>query len=131
MTEKEEKKKKPDAPESSQRMQIVLPPRFFWRAFLVLAGITLFFLLVWNINWFWRNFLALTSMLTPFIVGAGLAFVIKIPMNSIERQLIRFDWLKERRGITRVFSIILSLLFVIFFLVVYSSSRFSRPNSII
>ncbi len=117
MTEKEEKKKKPDAPESSQRMQIVLPPRFFWRAFLVLAGITLFFLLVWNINWFWRNFLALISMLTPFIVGAGLAFVIKIPMNSIERQLIRFDWLKERRGITRVFSIILSLLFVIFFLV--------------
>lgn len=111
-----EKNKKPDL-KTPQCVQVQLPPKFFWRLFLVLAALTLFFLLIWNIDWFWRNFLALLGMLTPFIVGAALAFVIKIPMNTIERQLIKNDWLCKRRGVTRVLSITLSLFFVIIFIV--------------
>ncbi|NLC41146.1 MAG: AI-2E family transporter [Clostridiaceae bacterium] len=115
MTDKDDKNKKLDA-DSPQRMQLLLPPKFFWRIFLVLAALTLFFLFIWNISWFWKNLLALLSMLTPFIVGAALAFVIKIPMNAIERQLKRIACLQERRGLRRVFSIILSLLFVTVFI---------------
>ncbi|NLC40790.1 MAG: AI-2E family transporter, partial [Clostridiaceae bacterium] len=114
MTDKDDKNKKLDA-DYPQRMQLLLPPKFFWRIFLLLAALVLFFLFIWNISWFWKNLLALLSMLTPFIVGAALAFVIKIPMNAIERQLKRIAWLLERRGLRRVFSIILSLLFVTVF----------------
>lgn len=115
MTDKDDKNNKPDL-DSPQRMQLLLPPKIFWRIFLLLAGLTLFFLFIWNISWFWKNLLALLGMLTPFIVGAALAFVIKIPMNSIERQLDRISWLQKRRGLSRVFSIILSLLFVTVFI---------------
>ena len=117
MPDKEENQKKTQQRKSLDQVQLVLPPRFFWRTFLLLAALVIFFLLIWNIDWFWRNLLALLGMLTPFIVGAALAFVIKIPMNEIERMLRRNDWLRPRRGITRVFSILLSLLFVTVFFV--------------
>lgn len=55
---------------------------------------------------FWR---AVSNMLSPFVIGAAIAFIMNVPMRAIERKLtfVRSD------GLRRTFGIVLTLLCVV------------------
>lgn len=55
---------------------------------------------------FWR---AVSNMLSPFVIGAAIAFIMNVPMRAIERKLtfVRSD------GLRRIFGIVLTLLCVV------------------
>ena len=53
------------------------------------------------------------NVLKPFIIGGAMAYVLKLPMSFIEKRLLFFMKGKGEK-LKRVFSIILSLLFVFF-----------------
>ncbi len=62
---------------------------------------------IWNLLW---EFL---GILTPFIMGAFLAFVLNIPLKRAERLLKKNKWLAEHTGITRMLSILMAYAFVL------------------
>lgn len=80
--------------------------------FLILFAIVSFYIIN-NINIVWNVILFLLSVMSPFILGGILAFILNIPMTKIEKQLNKK--IKNKR-ITRTISIILSLL--IFLLII-------------
>ena len=55
----------------------------------------------------------ITNVLKPFIIGGAMAYVLNLPMSFIEKRLLFFMKGKSEK-LKRVFSIILSLLFVFF-----------------
>jgi len=56
------------------------------------------------------------AMLSPFLVGGSIAFVLKLPMNFIEKKIFK-RWKSEKTaGLKRGVSILLSILFVILIL---------------
>ena len=55
----------------------------------------------------------ITNVLKPFIIGGAMAYVLNLPMSFIEKRLLFFMKGKGEK-LKRVFSIILSLLFVFF-----------------
>lgn len=63
-------------------------------------------------NIFWN----LISILSPFLFGAGIAFILNIPMSSFEEKLLK---LKKKRGkekinkVNRPFAILISLVIII------------------
>ena len=48
------------------------------------------------------------GVLSPFLLGAAIAFILNVPMRFFERQLSRF--LKDKKKVVRAASILLSLL---------------------
>lgn len=57
-----------------------------------------------------RNFFGfLKGVLSPFILGAGIAFIINVPMRGIENRFVRI----KRDGLRRTIALILTLLVVI------------------
>ena len=51
------------------------------------------------------------ALLTPFIVGAGIAFIINVPMNFIEEKLLRFKG--RARKLKRPLALVLTFIFLI------------------
>ncbi|WP_195270701.1 AI-2E family transporter [Eubacterium sp. 1001713B170207_170306_E7] len=94
-----------------------------------LIGIIVLALLLWaglkNIDAVWGAFLSLMGLISPFIIGAGIAFVLNIPMSLMERRLFTRERLKGKRvqklrrplSILMAFLILLGILALVVFLV--------------
>lgn len=62
-----------------------------------------------NVSTIWGGIKLIVRILTPFIFGSALAFVINVPMKNIEDTLFR----KKKNKMARPISLILTLLFII------------------
>ena len=74
-------------------------------------GLVLFALVVYfalqNISLFWDVAMRLLSILTPFLIGGGIAFVLNILVSRIE-DLLRFTPMRPR--LMRIISVVSALL---------------------
>lgn len=86
--------------------------KFMHRVFLLIAGSILFAWLILDTKRASMVFDTIWKLISPFAVGAGLAFVFNVPMRAIERQLA--DIRKEglRRGMAIVFTIFCLILVI-------------------
>ena len=86
--------------------------KFMHRVFLLIAGSILFAWLILDTKRASMVFDTIWKLISPFVVGAGLAFVFNVPMRAIERQLA--DIRKEglRGGMAIVFTIFCLILVI-------------------
>lgn len=88
--------------------------RPFMRQILLLVfGCIIIFVLVSHARTLLKLLGILLRMLTPFLAGGALAFIVNIPMRGIENGLFRRVKTKRGRGIARGVSLFLAILFVI------------------
>ena len=76
------------------------------KLFVLAAGCILFAWLVLDTARATAMFSAVWGLFSPFVVGAGIAFVFNVPMRAIERQLADI----RKAGFRRVLSIVLTIL---------------------
>ena len=76
------------------------------KLFVLIAGCILFAWLVLDTARATVMFSAIWNLISPFVVGAGIAFVFNVPMRAIERQLADL----RRPGLRRILSIVLTIL---------------------
>ena len=76
------------------------------KLFVLAAGCILFAWLVLDTARATTMFRTVWGLFSPFVVGAGIAFVFNVPMRAIERQLADI----RRAGFRRVLSIVLTIL---------------------
>ena len=76
------------------------------KLFVLAAGCILFAWLVLDTARATAMFSTVWNLISPFVVGAGIAFVFNVPMRSIERQLADI----RRAGFRRLLSIVLTIL---------------------
>ena len=76
------------------------------KLFVLAAGCILFAWLVLDTARATVMFRTVWNLISPFVVGAGIAFVFNVPMRAIERQLADI----RRAGFRRVISIVLTIL---------------------
>ena len=76
------------------------------KLFVLIAGCILFAWLVLDTARATAMFSAIWNLISPFVVGAGIAFVFNVPMRAIERQLADL----RRPGLRRILSIVLTIL---------------------
>ena len=76
------------------------------KLFVLAAGCILFAWLVLDTARATAMFSAVWGLISPFVVGAGIAFVFNVPMRAIERQLADI----RKAGFRRVISIVLTIL---------------------
>ena len=76
------------------------------KLFVLAAGCILFAWLVLDTARATTMFRTVWSLFSPFVVGAGIAFVFNVPMRAIERQLADI----RKAGFRRVLSIVLTIL---------------------
>ena len=76
------------------------------KLFVLAAGCILFAWLVLDTARATAMFTAIWNLISPFVVGAGIAFVFNVPMRAIERQLADI----RKAGFRRVLSIVLTIL---------------------
>ena len=76
------------------------------KLFVLAAGCILFAWLVLDTARATAMFSAVWNLFSPFVVGAGIAFVFNVPMRAIERQLTDI----RKAGFRRVLSILLTIL---------------------
>lgn len=76
------------------------------KLFLLVACCILFAWLVLDTARATAMFSAVWNLTSPFVVGAGIAFVFNVPMRAIERQLSDL----RRAGLRRILSIVLTIL---------------------
>ena len=76
------------------------------KLFVLAAGCILFAWLVLDTARATAMFSAVWGLISPFVVGAGIAFVFNVPMRAIERQLADI----RRAGFRRLLSIVLTIL---------------------
>ena len=76
------------------------------KLFVLIAGCILFAWLVLDTARATAMFSAIWNLISPFVVGAGIAFVFNVPMRAIERQLVDL----RRPGLRRILSIVLTIL---------------------
>ena len=79
---------------------------FIKKLFVLIAGCILFAWLVLDTARVTVMFSAIWNLISPFVVGAGIAFVFNVPMRAIERQLADL----RRPGLRRILSIVLTIL---------------------
>lgn len=79
------------------------------KIFLGVAGCILLYWLLHETERLFSVVAAVVDVLSPFIVGAALAFVLNVPMRSIESLLTRIP----NRGLRRAISLVLTLLAVL------------------
>ena len=73
-----------------------------------------FYFLLYNIPAIWKFLGYIFGILSPFIIGGCLAFVVNIPMKFIEKTLLRkFSKKSAKRGIALTVSILLVILAVV------------------
>ena len=75
------------------------------KLFLLISGCILFAWLVLDTERVSAMLSAVWNLISPFVVGAGIAFVFNVPMRAIERQLADI----HRAGLRRILSIILTI----------------------
>lgn len=82
----------------------------------VFSGIAILLAVLWimnNLNII-SNFMGqIQNVISPFLVGAAIAFILSIPVNYIEKYLKRIDYFKRHRKTLRGLAIILSLILII------------------
>ena len=76
------------------------------KLFVLAAGCILFAWLVLDTARATTMFSVVWNLISPFVVGAGIAFVFNVPMRAIERQLADI----RRAGFRRLLSIVLTIL---------------------
>ena len=76
------------------------------KLFVLAAGCILFAWLVLDTARATAMFSTVWTLISPFVVGAGIAFVFNVPMRAIERQLADI----RRAGFRRLLSIVLTIL---------------------
>ena len=76
------------------------------KLFILAAGCILFAWLVLDTARATAMFRAVWNLFSPFVVGAGIAFVFNVPMRAIERQLADI----RKTGFRRMLSIVLTIL---------------------
>ena len=76
------------------------------KLFVLAAGCILFAWLVLDTARATTMFSTVWNLISPFVVGAGIAFVFNVPMRAIERQLADI----RRAGFRRLLSIVLTIL---------------------
>ena len=80
------------------------------KLFLLAAGCILFAWLVLDTARATALFTSIWMLISPFVVGAGIAFVFNVPMRAIERQLADI----RKTGLRRTLSILLTILCLVF-----------------
>lgn len=79
----------------------------------------IFYFILYNITEVWKFLGYFVGILSPFILGGALAFVIKIPMNFIENKLLKNMKNKNRkRGLSIFLSILIVFLVFILLMVI-------------
>ena len=76
------------------------------KLFVLAAGCILFAWLVLDTARATTMFRTVWGLFSPFVVGAGIAFVFNVPMRAIERQLADI----RKAGFRRALSIVLTIL---------------------
>ena len=77
-----------------------------------------FFFICRNISFIWGSILKLLEMLSPFLVGAAIAFILNVPMRWIEgfilkdREKYKGKWNGLRRAISLVITLLLAVLII-------------------
>lgn len=70
----------------------------------------IFFFLLYNIHYVIGAGRSLLSMLFPFLLGAGIAFILSLPMGYFEKKLQSFDKKPALKNFKRPVSLVLTLL---------------------
>ena len=86
--------------------------KFMHRVFLLIAGSILFAWLILDTKRASMVFDTIWKLISPFVVGAGLAFVFNVPMRAIERQLADIHREGLRRSLAIVFTLFCMVLVV-------------------
>lgn len=81
-------------------------------AFIVFGGIFLYFFIL-KFDSIQHIFSKIVTILFPFLLGAAIAFIMKIPMNALEQKLLKKSKIKFIQNNSRGLSLLLSIIFVI------------------
>ena len=92
------------------------------KIFLVAAGCIVLYWLLHETERMLGILGSITTMLSPFIVGAALAFVLNVPMRAIENLLKKIP----QRGLRRALAMVLTLIAVV--LVLYGAVALLIPQ---
>ena len=84
------------------------------KLFVLAAGCILFAWLVLDTARATAMFSAVWGLISPFVVGAGIAFVFNVPMRAIERQLADIRKAGFRRGLSILLTILCLVLVIMF-----------------
>lgn len=84
------------------------------RIFLLIAGAIVFGWLVLDTARATVLFNRIRELISPFVLGAGIAFIFNVPMRAIEKQLEGVRKLSLRRGISVVLTILCIVLAIMF-----------------
>lgn len=84
------------------------------KLFVLAAGCILFAWLVLDTARATAMFSAVWNLISPFVVGAGIAFVFNVPMRAIERQLADIRKASLRRGLSILLTILCLVLIIMF-----------------
>lgn len=80
-----------------------------------IAAFTLIFaFLLYNVPILWKGVTTLLSVIKPFLVGLGIAFVVNMPMRRIENILQR---LGIKSGLSRILALLLAYIVIFAFLI--------------
>ena len=82
-----------------------------WRHLLAVStGLLLGWWSLNHLNLVGRSVHHAVEVVSPFLWGAGLSFILSIPVNSIEKRLNQLAWFQKRRGLLRALSILLAVM---------------------
>ena len=81
------------------------------KMFLLICGAIAFFLALQNLKVVFGGIHTLVGMLSPFLLGGAIAFVLNVPMRAIERKL--FAKSRKQNKMKRPISLVLALLMVV------------------
>ena len=84
------------------------------KLFILAAGCILFAWLVLDTARATAMFSSVWNLFSPFVVGAGIAFVFNVPMRAIERQLADIRKAGFRRGLSILLTILCLVLIIMF-----------------
>lgn len=84
------------------------------KLFVLISGCILFGWLVLDTSRATAMFSAIWNLFSPFVIGAGIAFVFNVPMRAIERQLAEIRKAGFRRALSIVLTILCLVLIIMF-----------------
>ncbi|MBP3684772.1 MAG: AI-2E family transporter [Oscillospiraceae bacterium] len=84
------------------------------RIFLLIAGAIVFAWLVLDTARATALFSSVWELISPFVIGAGIAFIFNVPMRAIEKQLDGIHKQSLRRGLSIVLTILALVLVIMF-----------------
>ena len=88
---------------------MIIEKKTLWRIFLAAAGCIVLYWLLHETDRVGVIFKTISDILSPFVVGAALAFVLNVPMRAIEKRLKAI----KKNGLRRGLAILLTFLAVI------------------